>query len=70
LDRKSIMGPITPTTWGQGNNGTFPQNIPGITKGQLKKENTDRPYLRVITITDLTDPEGHTIPGEMLTGDW
>ena len=41
-----------------------------ITKGQLKQANTVRLYLRVITISDLTDPEGSTIPDGMLTGDW
>ena len=44
--------------------------IPRITIGQLKQANTVRLYLRVITIADLTDPEGSTIPDGMLTGDW
>ena len=43
--------------------------IPGITKGQFKQANTVRLYLRVITIADLTDPDGSTIPDGMLTGD-
>ena len=45
-------------------------NISGITNGQLKQANTVRLYLRVITIADLTNPEGSTIPDGMLTGDW
>ena len=44
--------------------------IPRITRGQLTQANTVRLYLRVITIADLTDPEGSTIPDGMLTGDW
>jgi hypothetical protein len=44
--------------------------IPRITTGQLKQANTVRLYLRVISIADLTDPEGSTIPDGMLTGDW
>ncbi len=44
--------------------------IPGITKGQLKQANTVRLYLRAITMADLTDPDGSTIPDGMLTGDW
>ena len=44
--------------------------IPRITTGQLKQANTGRLYLRVISIADLTDPEGSTIPDGMLTGDW
>ncbi len=36
----------------------------------LYLEYTVRLYLRVITIADLTDPEGSTIPDGMLTGDW
>ena len=44
--------------------------IPRITIGQLKQANTVRLYLRVITIADLTDPEGSTIPDGMLNGDW
>jgi len=44
--------------------------IPRITRGQLKQANTVRLYLRVITIADLTAPEGSTIPDGMLTRDW
>ncbi len=44
--------------------------IPRITRGKLKQANTVRLYLRVISIADLTAPEGSTIPDGMLTGDW
>jgi hypothetical protein len=36
--------------------------IPRITTSTLRRANTVRLYLRVITIADLTNPEGTTIP--------
>ena len=44
--------------------------IPRITTGTLKKANTIRIYLRVITIADLSNPEGTAIPDGMMTSDW
>jgi len=44
--------------------------IKGITTAQLRRANTVRLYLRVVTIADLCDPTGSYIPGGMLTGDW
>ena len=44
--------------------------IPGITTGILKKANIVWIYLRVITIADLANPEGTTIPDLMMNGDW
>ena len=44
--------------------------IQGATVGQLRKVNTVRLYLRVVTITDLTHPSGEYIPDGMLMGDW
>ena len=41
----------------------------GVTTWELKKVNAVRPYLRVITITDLAHPSGGYIPDRMLTGD-
>jgi hypothetical protein len=38
--------------------------IPRITTGILKKANTVQIYLRIITIADLVNPEGTTIPEE------
>jgi len=43
--------------------------IPKITKVQLKLANSIRLYLRVVTIADLTDPQGISIRDGMLTGD-
>ncbi len=44
--------------------------IPRITTGILKKANTVRIYLCIITIVDLVNPEGSIIPEGMLNGDW
>jgi hypothetical protein len=44
--------------------------IPRITTGILKKTNTVRIYLHIITIADLLNAEGTTIPEGMLNGDW
>ena len=45
--------------------------IPGITASTLRRANTVRIYLRaVITIADLANPGGTTIPDGMLNGDW
>jgi len=44
--------------------------IPRITTSMLRRANTVRLYLRVITIADITNPEGTTIPDGMLNGDW
>ena len=44
--------------------------ISGITTSTLKRANTVRIYLRVITIADLANPEGTAIPDGMLNGDW
>jgi hypothetical protein len=44
--------------------------IAGITTGILKKANIVCIYLRVITIADLANPEGTTIPDGLMKGDW
>ena len=44
--------------------------IEGITTGELTMANEVRIYLRVITIADLTHPNGKYIPDEMLDGAW
>jgi hypothetical protein len=44
--------------------------IPRIITGILKKANTVRIYLHIITIADRVNPEGTTIPEGMLNGDW
>jgi hypothetical protein len=44
--------------------------IPRITTGILKKVITVRIYLCIITISDLVNPKGTTLPEGMLNGDW
>jgi len=41
-----------------------------VTQSQLRRANTVRLYLRVITLADLCDPTGNYIPSSMLNGDW
>ena len=56
-----------------GNDGALMERftaIQGVTTGELKKVNTVRLYLRVITIADLAHPSGGYISDGMLTGDW
>ena len=44
--------------------------IPGITAAKLNKANNVRLWLRVVTIADLTNPQGTHIPNGMLDGTW
>ena len=41
-----------------------------VTQSQLRRANTVRLYLRVITLADLCNPTGNYIPSSMLNGDW
>ena len=44
--------------------------IPGISKAQLRKANFCRLWMRVITIADMCNICGTTIPGNRLNGKW
>lgn len=44
--------------------------IPGITAAMLRQANEVRLYLRILTIADITHPDGQYIPDDMLNGEW
>ena len=44
--------------------------IPRVSRSQLRQANAVRLFLRVITIADIADVAGKTIPAQKLTGEW
>ena len=45
-------------------------NLSWMTPLQLRRENTMRLYMKVITVLDLADPTGQFIPDGRLTEEW
>ena len=44
--------------------------IEGITQGKMDKANHCRMYMKCITIADLANEKGTTIPGSRMNGEW